>query len=192
MKGEERRCRSSIELEDKRGGKQVTRWDYRPLQTGRIQQRIFKPLLLCERLLLLLYLCSFCTCTSMAKIICGIHCRIGCKASKVSNVNDIAGFLIFNLSYRVHLFCCQEKKLKTSFVYLINRQEIQFRSICRRRQQRKLEVQFSVRLIELCQRIQLCRKLQFDSFYFLFESQNSRCSDSLFRSFMQQFSCTKS
>ena len=36
MKGEERRCRSSIELEDKRGGKQVTRWDYRPLQTGRI------------------------------------------------------------------------------------------------------------------------------------------------------------
>ena len=77
----------------------------------------------------------------MAKIICGIHWRIGCKASKVSNVNDIAGFLIFNLSYRVHLFCCQEKKLKTSFVYLINRQEIQFRSICR---QKKLEVQIYV------------------------------------------------
>ena len=33
-------------------------------------------------------------------------------------------------------------------------------------------------------RIQLCRKLQFDSFYFLFEFQNSKCSYSLFRSFM--------
>ena len=80
----------------------------------------------------------------MAKIICGIHWRIGSKASKVSNVNDIAGFLIFNLSYRVHLFCCQETKLKTSFVYLINSQEIQFRSTCR---QKKLEVQILVRLI---------------------------------------------
>ena len=64
------------------------------------------------------------------------------EASKVSNVNDIAGFLIFDLSYRVHLLCCQETKLKTSFVYLINRQEIQFRSICR---QKKLEVQILVR-----------------------------------------------
>ena len=81
--------------------------------------------------------------TSMAKIICGIHWRIGFKV-KLSSVNDVAGFLIFNLSYRVHLLCCQETKLKTSFVYLINSQEIQFRSTCR---QKKLEVQILVRLI---------------------------------------------